>query len=50
MISAVNVCVIRYVECLVPVADCIKQRTVTGNGAMMSWMKKAKRAKQPLLL
>lgn len=49
VISVVMICVIRYAECRGPAAGCIKQRTGNGNGVMMSWMKKARRAKQPLL-
>lgn len=46
-----SVCVcVRCVVYQVPVAGCIKQRMVNGNGVTMSWMKKVKRAKQLLLL
>lgn len=41
--------VFRYGEFLAPVGDSIKQKMESGNGAMMNWMKRARRAKLLLL-
>jgi len=47
--SLLCTCVVRYAECQVPVVGCIKRRMANGNGVMMSWMKKVKRAERPWL-